>query len=172
MMWILNAFFSSLVTTLSVGALGAGLALTFAFLLGASFRTLAIGGAIAAVFCVGIYGTGYLKGGANCRVAEELASAQANIAMLEHQRDALQSTIDRQNELDAGRAKEMADDDTRISQLEAIISAGNGDKSCPVAATARELRGIQAIGAANGRDKTSAVAGKHHWLFRSHADPN
>lgn len=173
LMVFLSGLFGTLGTTLGLGGVGAAIAgVGVLALVGRDLRAILIAAGVGALAFVSAYGIGYLKCKTNDRAAYELSQAKANIAALEHQRDALQSTIERQNQLDADRAKEKAEDDTRISQLENIITAHSGNDACPRAATADELRGIQAIGTADGRDKAAGAAGKHHWLFRSHADPN
>jgi hypothetical protein len=148
---VLSGLVGTIGTTLGIGGLGAAGALLFAFLAGVGLRSALSVAGIAALIAVGIYGTGFLKGGASCRSAYELAAARAQAAALGRQVLALNSTIKRQNELDAQRIKEMADDDLRISQLETIISARVPSDMCPVAVTARELRGIKAIGSARAR---------------------
>jgi hypothetical protein len=90
---------------------------------------------------------GQHKGDANCKAAYELALAKEEIEDLKRQRQALESTIERQNEIEARHEKEQSDDDQTISELKELIAANTAaGRDCPVAATADELRGIRAIG--------------------------
>jgi hypothetical protein len=146
---MLSGLLSSLGLTAIIGGLGAGGGIILALLIGATFRKLVIIAAAVAAGALGLYSTGYWKGSANCQARAALAASQARVAALEKERDALHSTIKRQNELDAQRAKEMAEDDLKIAQFEVILAARGPSESCPVAATANELRSIKGIGSSS-----------------------
>jgi flagellar motility protein MotE (MotC chaperone) len=87
---------------------------------------------------------GQHKGDTNCKAAYELALAKERIAELERQRVALENTIKHQNEIEARHEQEREQDETIISDLNAIIDEMPVDGNvCLDANFMRKLNGIR-----------------------------
>jgi hypothetical protein len=146
------AWLTGLVGSLGMGATLAGsggLLAAFAALFAGIFmrKALWIGG-ISAVAIMVVWGAGYVKGGKDCNKSWELAQAEATIKDKQRQIDALNSTLQRQNEIEQRYQKEQYEDEQRIAELNRIIATTTPvQRACPRAATARELRAIKEIGA-------------------------
>jgi hypothetical protein len=108
-------------------------------------RTTLFVGAGMGVIAAFLYGQH--KGDTQCKASYELALAKEQIADLQRQKNALENNLERMNEIEAKYLREQAEDAEYIEDLNEIISKRAAtDNSCPIAATADELRRIERIG--------------------------